>query len=150
MVKKTTSHGAERLLAARPRRTRVAGALVAVGAAALLAPAFAHHGVTMYDMRTVQTISGAVASWDWKNPHTWLSLTVTADDGSEQRWEIEGAPPRWMEGQGWSPESLTTGEAVEVMIHPKRNEPLAGILMEVARANGEVLKVNRPARLGGP
>lgn len=127
---------------------------VALAAAALslgaLAPAGAHHGVAQYDMQTVMTLEGVVEKWDWKSPHTWLTFTATAEDGSPVRWEIEGAPPGWMERQGWSPESLEAGEPVEVMIHPSKHDPAAGILMEVARANGEVLKVNRPARLGGP
>jgi hypothetical protein len=37
-----------------------------------------------------------------------------------RRWEIEGAPPQ------------------------------AGILMQVRRTDGSVLRVNRPASLGGP
>jgi hypothetical protein len=57
-----------------------------------------------------------------------------------------------MEAQGWTPESLKTGEAVTVTYHPARgvNGDYAAILMEVRRDSGEVLKVNRPARLGGP
>lgn len=127
-----------------------AGRIVAACTLAALGSAEAHHGVSQYDMRAVRTLGGVVAKWDWRSPHTWLTLTVAADDGSTQRWEIEGAPPGWMQGQGWSPESLAAGEAVEVIFHPSRHDPRAGILMEVARASGEVLKVNRPARLGGP
>ncbi|HLF12054.1 MAG TPA: DUF6152 family protein [Gammaproteobacteria bacterium] len=110
---------------------------------------FAHHGVSGYDMREVRELEGVVVKWDWKNPHTWLTLAVTGD-GELQTWEIEGAPPQWMAGQGWSPESLATGEAVSITFHPLKEPANGGILMQVARGNGEVLKVNRPARLGGP
>jgi len=113
------------------------------------AAAHAHHGVAGYDMREVRSLAGVVAKWDWKSPHTWLTLTVGAA-GSEQTWEIEGAPPQWMSGQGWTPASLAAGEHVTVTYHPSRQVANAGILMEVERASGEVLKVNRPARLGGP
>jgi hypothetical protein len=111
--------------------------------------AFAHHGVSSYDMREVRMLEGVVTKWDWKNPHTWLTLVVTSG-GEGQMWEIEGAPPQWMTGQGWSPESLVAGEAVTITFHPLKEPANGGILMEVARGNGEVLKVNRPARLGGP
>ena len=111
--------------------------------------ATAHHGVSSYDMGVVRTLEGVIVKWDWKNPHTWLTLAVTAD-GEQQTWEIEGAPPQWMTGQGWSPESLAVGEAVSILFHPVKTPTNGGILMEVARSNGQLLKVNRPARLGGP
>jgi len=111
--------------------------------------AAAHHGVSSYEMREVLELEGVVVKWDWKSPHTWLTLEVTAG-GEVQTWEIEGAPPQWMAAQGWSPASLTAGEAVTITFHPLKEQANGGILMEVARADGEKLKVNRPARLGGP
>jgi hypothetical protein len=114
-------------------------------AVAAFGSALAHHGVSTYRMDVVETLDGVVASWDFGNPHTWLTLRV-----AEASWEIEGAPPRWMSGQGFTPESLTAGEAVTITYHPHRNRPQAGILMEVRRADGSVLKVNRPKSLGGP
>ena len=126
-------------------------AALALGAATFVASssANAHHGVASYDMREVRTLDGVVVKWDWKNPHTWLTLAASVD-GAQQTWEIEGAPPQWMTGQGWSPESLAAGEAVVIVFHPSKSAANGGILMEVTRRNGEVLKVNRPARLGGP
>jgi hypothetical protein len=109
----------------------------------------AHHGVAAYDMAVVEMATGVVTEWRWQSPHTSLRLRLSGGDGL---FSIEGAPPRWMEGQGWSPASLTAGEQVTVTYHPARRDggDYAAILMEVRRASGEVLKVNRPARLGGP
>ena len=114
-------------------------------AAGAFGTALAHHGVSTYRMDVVETLDGVVASWDFGNPHTWLTLHVEA-----ATWEIEGAPPPWMTGQGFTPESLTSGDSVTITYHPHRNRAQAGILMEVRRADGSVLKVNRPASLGGP
>jgi Family of unknown function (DUF6152) len=123
-------------------RTLVAAAL----AAALFAGAArAHHGVSTYRMDVVETLDGVVAGWTFGSPHTWLTLRV---DGAS--WEIEGAPPRWMSGQGFAAESLAAGDRVTIVYHPHRSRAQAGILMEVRRADGTVLKVNRPASLGGP
>jgi hypothetical protein len=121
----------------------LAGAALAAALFAL--HAFAHHGVSTYRMDVVETLDGVVTQWTFGSPHTWLTLGVGG-----ATWEIEGAPPRWMSGQGFTPESLTAGEAVTVTYHPHRSAPQAGILMEVRRADGSVLKVNRPASLGGP
>jgi len=123
------------------------GVLVAIAAPAVLA----HHGVSRYDMDTVLTLEGIVEAWGWQNPHTSLTLRVEHDSETDTL-EIEGAPPRWMTGQGFAPESLETGEPVTITYHPARHSGpgYAGILMEVERANGDVLKVNRPKWLGGP
>lgn len=119
--------------------------VAALAAGALFQEASAHHGVATYRMDVVATLDGVVAKWDFGSPHTWLTLRV-----EDAVWEIEGAPPRWMSGQGFTPGSLAAGEAVTVTYHPHRSTPRAGILMEVRRADGSVLKVNRPASLGGP
>jgi hypothetical protein len=114
--------------------------------------ALGHHGVAAYDMAVVLTADGLVEHWGWQNPHTSLTLRIERD-AQPLLFAIEGAPPRWMEGQGWNPESLTQGERVTVTYHPSRRAAAGGyaaILMEVKRANGDVLKVNRPATLGGP
>ena len=113
--------------------------------------ALAHHGVSRYDMQTVSTLEGVVEKWGWQNPHTSLTLRVERD-GETRSWEIEGAPPSWMSGQGWTPESLTPGERIAITYHPARSGDYEwdGILMEAARADGTVLKVNRPRSLGGP
>jgi hypothetical protein len=96
-------------------------------------------------MDIVESLEGSVLKWDFGSPHTWLTLNV---DGVQ--WEIEGAPPRWMSGQGFLSDSLAPGNSVTVTFHPHRSTPRAGILMEVRRPDGSVLKVNRPASLGGP
>lgn len=126
-------------------------AAAALTAAIALPAARAHHGVSRYDMGTVLTLDGTVEVWGWQSPHTSLELRVE-ERGETRIWDIEGAPPRWMEGQGWTPASLEAGEPVTITYHPSRlgGDGYDGILMEVERANGEVLKVNRPARLGGP
>jgi hypothetical protein len=118
-------------------------------AAVVPSAAVAHHGVSQYDMSEIRVLEGVVEEWDWRSPHTWLRLSVGRDRAA-QTWEIEAAPPRWMAGQGWSPTSLAAGEPVSIMFHPAKRQSNAGILMQVTRSDGEVLKVNRPARLGGP
>jgi hypothetical protein len=125
------------------KKSRHAG--VALAALLVAAGAAAHHGVSTYRMDVVAALDGVVANWSFGSPHTWLTLGV-----GDETWEIEGAPPRWMSGQGFTPDSLAAGEAVTITYHPHRSTARAGILMEVRRADGSVLKVNRPASLGGP
>jgi hypothetical protein len=123
----------------------IACTVVALTAGAMAAAAFGHHGVSTYRMDVVVNLEGTVASWELDSPHAWLKVDV---DGT--LWEIEGAPPRWMSAQGFARDSLAVGDVVTVTLHPHRGMPNAGILMEVRRADGSVIKVNRPASLGGP
>ena len=127
--------------------------LLAAGLATVLGTpvALAHHGVAGYDMDEVLELEGVVEHWGWQNPHTSLTLRLVVS-GRVETVLIEGAPPRWMSGQGWTPESLEAGENVTITYHPTRlaGQGYDGILMEVERGNGDVLKVNRPAWLGGP
>jgi len=132
----------------QPRSLALVAGLVTILTMTLLR---AHHGIAAYDMHTVLILEGTIERWNWQNPHTSLSLRVYAD-AEAHVWQFEGAPPRWMDGQGWTPESLVAGEQVFITYHPSRTPggTYYGILMEVERASGEALKVNRPARLGGP
>jgi hypothetical protein len=123
----------------------IARASAALAASALAAAAFAHHGVAAYRMDVVAKLEGTVAKWELGAPHAWLTVEV---DGMS--WEIEGAPPRWMSAQGFLRDSFAVGDVVTITFHPHRTTPRAGILMEVRSADGTVIKVNRPASLGGP
>lgn len=126
-------------------RTSIAHIFAGLAAGAVAAAASGHHGVSGYRMDVVETLEGVVAKWSFDSPHTWLTLVV-----DRTTWDIEGAPPRWMSGQRFTPETLEPGDVVTIVYHPHRSRPQAGILMEVRRADGSVLKVNRPASLGGP
>jgi hypothetical protein len=123
----------------------IARAGLAFASSVLAAAAFAHHGVSSYRMDVVETLEGVVAEWSFDSPHTWLRLV-----SDRTTWDIEGAPPGWMSGQRFTPETLEAGDVVTIVYHPHRSKPQAGILMEVRRADGAVFKVNRPAALGGP
>ena len=115
----------------------------------IASPALAHHGVSTYDMGTIRSIVGTVKAWHWQRPHTGITLAVISGDGPET-WEIEGAPLRWMQNQGFSADSLKAGDTVTITYHPSRAAPRAGILMHVDMPDGKRLSVNRPAWLGGP
>lgn len=59
-------------------------------AAALVAsPAAAHHGIGTFNTREEITITGTVTGVDFVNPHSWVYLDVTADDGTVAPWRCE-------------------------------------------------------------
>ena len=111
---------------------------------------FAHHGTSLYDMKTEMKLTGTVKEWTFSNPHSWLWLNTAASDGTAAEWSIESAPPNYLARQGWSASTLKYGEKVTVLISPKRGEARSGILLEVTRSGGDVRIVRSRGAFGRP
>jgi len=56
---------------------------------------------------------GTVAKLEWMNPHIWLYMDVKADPGV-QHWQCEGGAPNTLTRNGWSKDSLKSGDTVVV------------------------------------
>jgi hypothetical protein len=55
-----------------------------------------------------------VTRFDWKNPHTQLSLNVAAESETEH-WSIEMESPVILARLGWTKDSLKPGDRVTVV-----------------------------------
>ena len=94
---------------------RAATALVGTAAGALLAiaataPAGAHHAFAAeFDASAPVELTGTVVRMEWVNPHTWIHIDVPQDDGTSQRWMIEGGPPTSLLRRGFTRDSLLAG-----------------------------------------
>jgi Family of unknown function (DUF6152) len=134
------------------RRLQASSASALILSACVLSGAAvsAHHGTSLYAMDKEVVFTGIIKEWRWLSPHTWLDLTVTTVNGRVEEWNLESAPPGYLARQGWSETTLAPGEKVSVTISllkaPEGSR--AGILLEVARANGEVLMVRPPGSFG--
>ena len=51
---------------------------------------------------------------EWINPHSWLHLEVTQDDGTVEDWMIEAGPPGVLVRRGWTKDSIQPG--IEVVV----------------------------------
>jgi hypothetical protein len=51
---------------------------------------------------------------EWINPHSWLHLDVTQEDGTVQSWMIEAGPAGVLVRRGWSKDSIEPGTEVVV------------------------------------
>ena len=105
----------------------------------LSATASAHHAFSMFDQRTTIELKGTIKEFQWTNPHVWVQLLVTQDDGSVVEWSIEGSSPNGLRRQGWKVTTLQPGMEVVLVANPLRNGDPGGSLVRVTLADGTVL-----------
>jgi hypothetical protein len=100
---------------------------VTLAATALLAwsPAgMGHHSVPVhYDLNTEDTVDGVITRVIWRNPHSFMELDVTNDDGEVEHWHIEMGTKNTMVRRGISLEQLEVGDNVTVIGVMHRQTP---------------------------
>ena len=90
---------------------------VGVGTATILfaiffvIPIAAHHSFAALDMTKEQTITGVVSRFDWTNPHTFIWVDVTNENGVTESWAIEGMSPNYLGRRCWSKKYLASSAA---------------------------------------
>ena len=97
-------------------RTQVLVGLVGAGLVALAAtPLVAHHAFSAeFDANRPIHFQGTVAKVEWINPHTWIHMDVAMDDGTTERWMIEGGNPHNLFRRGFSKEVIQIGMEIVV------------------------------------
>jgi hypothetical protein len=82
----------------------------------------AHHSFAAeFDANQPVTLRGTVAKVEWINPHTWIHLDVKKDDGSTERWMIEGGTPNTLLRRGLTKSSLPQGTELVVDGYKAKN-----------------------------
>jgi uncharacterized protein DUF6152 len=96
-------------------RTKVAGAVAAVGFMLATGTAIAHHSFAAeFDAAKALNLKGVVTKIEWMNPHTYFYLDVTETDGKVVNWGMEMGSPNGLMRQGWTRNTLKVGDVVSV------------------------------------
>ena len=66
-------------------------------------------------------LTGRVVKVEWINPHTWIHLDVKKNDGSMERWMIEGGTPNTLLRRGLTKNSLPEGTELVVDGYKAKN-----------------------------
>ena len=110
--------------------------------------ALAHHSFVMFDTSKQVTLAGAVTSFEWTNPHTYIELDVPGDTGVKH-WSIELGSPSILRNSGWKHTTLKPGDKVTLIVNPLKNGNPGGLLFEAELPDGTKLG-NGPGRQPAP
>jgi hypothetical protein len=106
----------------------------------------AHHAAAMFETERTVTVSGTVKEFEYVNPHAWLFVVVTDDNGEETLWGFEAEGPSALMRAGIRNNALQPGDLVTVTARPRRDGRPAGAWVSVIKADGTVL-APRPVSL---
>lgn len=106
----------------------------------------AHHSRAMFDDKNPIELAGTVAEWQFTNPHVFIILNVTGENGENTQWTLEGLGPNTVYRQGWNPESLQPGDKIMVTVDPLFTGGRGGSYSNVRWENGVLVdpRVARP------
>jgi hypothetical protein len=113
-------------------------ACVFVIASLLVAPlALAHHGGGTFDNSREIVLEGVLTKLDLINPHSWIYLDVTGEDGTVRNHRCEMRAATVLRRSGWRPEMFPVGMRVTIEGSPDRNDPTSCYLNTIILENGQ-------------
>jgi hypothetical protein len=95
------------------------------------------------------TLKGVVSRMEWVNPHAWIHIDVENEEGTTERWMVEGAAPNALVRRGWNRDSLLPGTEITVTGFLARDGSKRANGREIVLADGSRLFAGS-ARTGAP
>jgi hypothetical protein len=101
--------------------------------------ASAHHSTAMFDMSKNVVLQGTIKEFQWTNPHTFIYIDVPNGAGGTDEYGIEGMSPNYLARVGWDKHTLSTGEKVELTIHPLKDGRKGGFDVSLKKPDGKLM-----------
>ena len=120
---------------------------IMVCAAIFSLPALAHHSHNAYEVTQWSDLEGTVSEVHLMNPHSWIYLDVTEENGETTTWALEAASPNSIMENGVKSEDVRPGDHIKVRIHLLRDGTNGGLLGFVTPMHGDLARghgVERP------
>ncbi len=91
----------------------------------------------MFDEDKEVTVSGVVKEFQFTNPHSWLLVDVTNDDGTVTTWGFEAEGPSTLARAGIRRSDFMPGTEITITGHPMRDGRPAAAWLHATRADGK-------------
>ena len=125
--------------------SRCTGMWVVAIVLAMAAPALAHHSFAVYDHTRTVTLRGTVTKFQWTNPHGFIEMDVTQDDGKVKHFTVELTSINMMQRVGWRSNMIKAGDNIQVVAAPLLSGEPVGLGLEVVLADGKTMSLPVPA-----
>jgi Family of unknown function (DUF6152) len=102
----------------------------------------AHHNMTaLFDFNDRVTLNGTLATVDWRNPHTYLTLEVKSEAGAIESWQAEGPSPTWfrIRDVGKADFEQSVGKSLTVEVSRARDKSRTGLIRTLTLPGGRVV-----------
>jgi len=117
-----------------------------LAAAAIAAPALAHHSFAPhFDANKPVSISGTVTQYEAQNPHSYLHVSATDENGKSQEYVCESHGTTQLSRIGLTPATLKTGTHVQITGSQSRHDAHMCFFDSVTFDDGNKVNVNSPA-----
>ena len=109
-----------------------------LGAAALAVGTvgWGHHSAFMFDFESEVTLEGVVKEFQYTNPHSWLLVNVTNEDGTVTTWGFEAEGPSTLMRAGIRRSDLSPGTMLSSTGNPMKDGRPAAAWIIATRADG--------------
>jgi hypothetical protein len=107
--------------------------------------AWAHHSMSaVFDFDQRFTRTGTLTSLDWRNPHIYLFVEATGDEGRVETWGFEGPAPTFFRNNDNADKSdfeAAVGQMVTVDASRARDGSLTGLIRQITLTDGTVVSL---------
>ncbi len=104
----------------------------------------AHHAFAAeFDANAPVKLVGTVTTVEWINPHAWIHIEVTSQDGDKQLWMIEGGTPNTLIRAGINKNTIKPGTAIIVRGYQAKDKTCT----PACKANGRDITLSDGGKL---